>query len=101
MNMIGVILAAAAATYLPRMIPFLTTSLDRLPKKISRILKFMPIAALGSLIFPGVILEFQPVAISGIIGIAAAALVSIIQGSMTLSILVSIAATCISWNLLI
>lgn len=101
MSLIPVILAAAAATYIPRLLPFLTRSLNALPKKLSRVLRLMPVAALGSLIFPGVILDFQPAALAGIVGIAAAAIISLFKGNMILSILGSIAATCICWNLII
>jgi branched-subunit amino acid transport protein len=86
------VLASALASYLPRLIPFLIRGLDRLPEKVALFLKIMPVAALGALIFPGVILDFLPVPAAGIFGIATAALLAYLKGGLILPILASIAA---------
>jgi branched-subunit amino acid transport protein len=86
------IFASALATYLPRLIPFLITGLDRLPGPLGLFLKIMPVAALAALIFPGVILDFMPVPAAGIFGIAAAALIAYLKGGLILPIFASIAA---------
>ncbi len=92
-EMLPYILVSAVVTFTPRLIPFLMKGLDRLPSPVARFLKLLPIAALGALIFPGVLLDFQPTVIAGICGIAAAALIAWFRGGMILPILISIAAT--------
>jgi branched-subunit amino acid transport protein len=42
-------------TYLPRLIPFLFAREIRLPACVHKWLKFFPYAALGALIFPGIL----------------------------------------------
>jgi branched-subunit amino acid transport protein len=84
------ILLSALATYLPRLVPFLIRGLDRLPESFALFLKIMPVAALGALIFPGVILDFMPVPGAGIFGIAVAALIAYLRGGLILPILSSI-----------
>lgn len=91
--LIPVILLSAAVTYLPRLIPFLLKDLDRLPTGLALFLRIMPIAALGALIFPGVLIDFMPLPAAGLVGISAAALLAWVRGGMILPILVSIAAT--------
>lgn len=45
----------ALATYIPRMLPIIYLSNKRLPESVRRFLHFIPYAALGALIFPGVL----------------------------------------------
>ncbi len=92
-SMLPFILLSALVTYLPRLFPFLLKGLDRLPKKVGKFLKLMPLAALGALIFPGVLLDFQPVVLAGIGGITLAAVIAWFRGGMILPILSSIVMT--------
>jgi branched-subunit amino acid transport protein len=55
-------------TYLPRLIPFLFARQIKLPAWVQRWLKFFPYAALGALIFPGIL-----TAVPGRPGLAAGA----------------------------
>ncbi len=55
MNLIYLVLAMAAVTYIPRMLPFVLLQNVSLPKYVNRFLGFIPYAALGALIFPGVL----------------------------------------------
>jgi branched-subunit amino acid transport protein len=93
LEMLPFILLSAAATYFPRLIPFLIRGLDRLPGTLALFLKIMPVAALGALIFPGVILDFMPTASAGLFGITVSALIAWLRGGMVVPILASILAT--------
>ncbi len=49
------ILGMFLVTYIPRLVPFYMISSKPLPKKVKQLLEFIPYAALGALIFPGVL----------------------------------------------
>ena len=89
-GVIWVILGAAAATYLPRAIPFWLSFPEHLPPFLERFLKSMPVAALGALIFPAVLFSFPERPAAGILGVAAAALAAWFRGGLILPVLVSI-----------
>lgn len=55
MNLIELVVAMAVVTYIPRMLPFVLLQNVTLPDYINRFMKFIPYAALGSLIFPAVL----------------------------------------------
>jgi branched-subunit amino acid transport protein len=52
---IVLIFAMALVTYIPRMIPMLLLNGVKLPTRLKTFLDFIPFAALGALIFPGVL----------------------------------------------
>ncbi len=87
------ILVSALATLIVRLLPFYATWLDRLPPFLNRALRLLPIAALGPLIFPGVLLDYGSQWWAGIAGIAVAALLAWKQKGMVLPILLSIFTT--------
>ncbi|MDW6054668.1 AzlD domain-containing protein [Bacillus paralicheniformis] len=53
---IWMIIGMAAVTYVPRMVPFIAFESLKLPGFLERVLKNVPYAVLGALIFPGVFL---------------------------------------------
>ena len=55
MNIVYLIVAMALVTYIPRMLPLILLQNVQLPAYIRRFMGFIPYAALGALIFPGVI----------------------------------------------
>jgi len=55
MMLILLIVAMAAVTYVPRMLPLVLLQNIALPNYINRFMGFIPYAALGALIFPGVL----------------------------------------------
>lgn len=55
MNLIDLVIAMAIVTYIPRMLPLVLLQNVTLPDSINRFMKFIPYAALGSLIFPAVL----------------------------------------------
>jgi len=87
------ILVSALATFLVRALPYYASFLDKLPRFLSRSLRLLPIAALGPLIFPGVILDFQGYWYAGLIGILCAAFIAYRKNSMIFPILLSILVT--------
>lgn len=87
------ILLSALATFLVRALPYYVTFLDRLPKFLSKSLRLLPIAALGPLIFPGVILDYNQTWYAGLAGILAASLFAYKKRGMIIPILLSIGIT--------
>lgn len=87
------ILISALATFLVRALPYYIQFLDRLPRLLSKSLRLLPIAALGPLIFPGVILDFSSAWYASLVGILVASLVAYCKRSMILPILISILVT--------
>lgn len=55
MDLVLLIFAMAAVTYLPRMAPLVFLDSKRIPPVLRRFFRFIPYAALGALIFPGII----------------------------------------------
>lgn len=51
---IWMIIGMAAVTYVPRMVPLIAFESLKLPGFLERVLKNVPYAVLGALIFPGV-----------------------------------------------
>lgn len=87
------ILVSAMVTYLPRALPFFISGLERLPARVRRFLSLMPVAALGALIFPGVIVDFPGHTLAGLAGVATAAILSFFTKSMIAAIVSSILVT--------
>ncbi len=63
-------------TYIPRVIPFYMISSKPLPDKVKQLLEFIPYAALGALIFPGVMYAIP----GNILAVAIAMIFAIIAG---------------------
>ena len=54
-EVIYVVLAMAIVTYIPRMLPMVLLRDAALPPYVMRFMRFIPYAALGALIFPGIL----------------------------------------------
>lgn len=93
MNKITIILATACANYLLRVTPFFIPLGDKMPKYLKRFLEYLPIAALGALLFPGVITSFPQNPIAGIAGVIAAAVTAWLWGGLIISVFASIGVT--------
>ena len=87
------ILATALATFSVRALPYYATFLNRLPKFIAKCLRLLPIAALGPLIFPGVISDFLPQWYAGLAGVSVSFLFAYFKGGMIFPILLSVLVT--------
>jgi branched-subunit amino acid transport protein len=71
-DLIWVIAAMGLVTYIPRMLPLVMFHTNNLNPRIQGILKNVPFAILGALIFPGVLKINPDSYLYGIIGAAAA-----------------------------
>ncbi|HPS58513.1 MAG TPA: AzlD domain-containing protein [Spirochaetota bacterium] len=89
-DLLLIILACAAVNYLLRVVPFIIPIGDKLPPYVKRFLDYMPVAALGALILPGIITSFPDNPAAGIAGIAAAGLTSWLTGGLILPVFASI-----------
>ena len=90
--MIWLIIAGmCAATYIPRILPLLLERGLALPRFIRRWLDFFPYAALGCLIFPGILSAFPQKPWVGIVAGACAAGVAWKAPNATLPVLAGIA----------
>lgn len=88
-----IILACGAVNYILRVIPFFITAGDNLPPYMKRFLEYMPVAALGALILPGIITSFPDNPAAGIAGAAAAAFTAWFAGGLILPVFASIGTT--------
>jgi branched-subunit amino acid transport protein len=87
----GVIFGMALVTYLPRMAPLVALDAEKLPPRAVRMLKNIPYAVLGALIFPG-ILQTGDHLLYGIIGGLTAAAAALAGLHLVLVVLSSVAA---------
>jgi len=91
-EIIIIILLCAAVNYLLRVTPFFA-KIDNIPRYFKRFLDYMPLAALGALILPGIITSFPENPIAGAAGVIAAAFVAWFAGGMIIPVLASIGIT--------
>jgi branched-subunit amino acid transport protein len=68
MKVVFIILGMAVVTYLPRLIPALFLDRFKFPDWFQKWLENIPYAALGALIFPGVLLVDKDQPILGLLG---------------------------------
>lgn len=98
-NLWLVVLGMGVVTYLPRMLPIVFLKEIKLPRFWLSFLRFVPYAALGALIFPGIISSTGDLA-SAVWGGTVAVLLSLARLNITLVVLGSIGAVYL-WSLLI
>jgi branched-subunit amino acid transport protein len=91
-EIIIIILLCAAANYILRVTPFIA-KIDNIPQYFKRFLDYMPVAALGALILPGILTSFPDNPIAGVAGVIAAAFMSWFVGGMIVPVLASIGIT--------
>ncbi|RSD29300.1 AzlD domain-containing protein [Mesobacillus subterraneus] len=84
------IIGMAVVTYIPRMLPFVMFRGKELPPFLQGVLKNVPYATLGALIFPA-ILFIQEDIWYGIIGAAAAFIVAFLGANVIVVVIGSIA----------
>jgi len=87
------ILGCAAINYSLRAVPFFTRTIKELPPYVKRFLDYMPIAALGALILPGIFTSFPQKPLAGVAGVAAAAIAAWFARGLVIPVFASIAAT--------
>ena len=84
MKYIILVLGMGVATYLPRLLPALFLDRIQFPKWFQKWLQSIPYAALGALIFPGVLLVDADQPLLGLTGGVAAFLLSLLNLHITL-----------------
>ncbi|MDR7071211.1 AzlD domain-containing protein [Fictibacillus barbaricus] len=89
-DLIWVIVVMGIVTYIPRMLPLVLLHTNNLHPRIQGILKNVPFAILGALIFPGVLNINPDSYLYGIIGAAAAFIAAWLNLNVILVVLSSI-----------
>ena len=87
------VLGCAAINYCLRAVPFFIKPITNMPPYLKRCLDYMPIAALGALIFPGIFTSFPGKPMAGVAGVAAAAICAWFARGLVIPVFASIAAT--------
>lgn len=82
----------ALATYIPRMIPLTFLEGKELPPVVSGVLRNIPFAVLGALIFPAVLFVQEGNILFGIIGASVAFLIALLGGGVMSVVLGTIGA---------
>lgn len=98
-NLWMVVLAMGAVTYIPRMLPMVLLQNIQLPPFLDRFFQFIPYAALGALIFPGIIYSTGSTA-SAIAGSITAVGLALFRVNIIVVVLGAILGV-IGWELLI
>ncbi len=88
-TMAAIIFGMAAVTYIPRMLPFVLFKNKELPPFWQGILKNVPYATLGALIFPGIFLFHENIWFS-VAGAVAAFLIAFTGANIILTVIGSI-----------
>lgn len=89
-DIIWMIIGMGVVTYVPRMLPFVLFKGKELPPFIQGILKNVPYATLGALIFPGILL-IQKDIWYGVLGAVAAFLAAFLGANVIVVVLGAIA----------
>lgn len=88
-TMLLIIAGMALVTYIPRMLPLVLLDANKIPPKIQAILRNVPYAALGALIFPGILTVHENIWF-GIIGGLTAIIVAYLGANLIIVVLSSI-----------
>lgn len=76
------IIGMAVVTYIPRMLPFIVFKGKELPPFLQGVLKNVPFAVLGALIFPNILLIQEGNLLFGLVGTAAAFLLAFLGANV-------------------
>jgi branched-subunit amino acid transport protein len=90
-EIVWMILGMGLVTYIPRMIPFVLFKGKELPPFIQGVLKNVPFATLGALIFPAILLIQKSDIWYGVLGAAAAFIAAFLGANVIIVVLGSIA----------
>ncbi|RSK26346.1 AzlD domain-containing protein [Bacillus sp. HMF5848] len=89
-NIVLIIIGMAVVTYLPRVLPLIALSGKDMPEFWQNVLRNVPYATLGALIFPGILLIQEGDIWFGIIGAVAAFAVAFLGANVIIVVLSSI-----------
>ncbi len=79
---VWMILGMAVVTYIPRMLPFLVFKGKELPPFLQNVLKNVPFAVLGALIFPSILLIQEGNILFGIVGTVSAFVIAFLGANV-------------------
>jgi len=88
-TMLLIIFGMALVTYIPRMLPLVFMDIEKVPDWFKAILRNVPYAALGALIFPGILTVHENIWF-GIIGGITAIVVALLGANLILVVMSSI-----------
>lgn len=88
-NIFWLIAGMAIVTYIPRMLPLVLLDASKIPRKLQAILRNVPYAALGALIFPGILTINENIWF-GIIGGITAFIISYLGANLIVVVLATI-----------
>jgi len=89
------LLGMALVTYIPRAVPLTFLEGKELPPMVSGVLRNIPFAVLGALIFPAILYIQEGNILFGLIGAIAAFTIAFMRGNVMLVVLGSIAVLAI------
>ncbi|MGJ7910277.1 AzlD domain-containing protein [Neobacillus sp. LXY-1] len=90
-EIIWMIIGMGLVTYIPRMLPFMLFKGKELPAFVQGVLKNVPYATLGALIFPAILLIQKGDVWYGVVGAAAAFIAAFLGANVIVVVLGSIA----------
>ncbi|RLQ97266.1 AzlD domain-containing protein [Falsibacillus albus] len=86
-KLLWMIIGMGVVTYLPRMLPFVLFRGRELPPFVQGVLKNVPYATLGALIFPGILLIKNQDVWFGVIGAAASFILALLGANVIFVVL--------------
>ncbi len=92
-NILLSIILSALVTQIPRTIPYFLSFTEKLPKRIRKCMILLPVAALGALIFPSALTDFDSQWYAGLCGVVSAFVLSFFRLPMICSVAVSLCVT--------
>jgi len=96
LSIYAIIIGMAVVTYIPRVLPVFIMERFKMPKWVNRWLQSIPYAALGALIFPGILTVDSEAPAIGFIGGVVALIISWFKVNAIFSVLGSILAVMIA-----
>ncbi|HCY87240.1 MAG TPA: AzlD domain-containing protein [Desulfobacteraceae bacterium] len=89
-SFIPLILGMAAATYLPRLAPFMFFSDMKVPRVVDAFLKSIPVAAIGALIVPSALTATPDMPAAGLMGMGFTLVYGLFRGGIIVPVLGSV-----------
>lgn len=90
-SLFWIIIGMGVVTYIPRMLPLVAFDANKIHPRLQGLLKNVPYAALGALIFPGILLVNPDNLLYGMVGAATAFAVAFAGANLIFVVLSAIA----------